>query len=78
MVIHVAKPMTSWKFCNLMKRGLRMDTKEKFYICQEIVKGNQLNDKHTVTLKKIFEAVLNGSNLISVCSFQCPSFTALQ
>jgi hypothetical protein len=77
MVIHVAKPMISWKFCNLMKRGLRMDTKEKFYICQETVKGKQLNDKHTVTLKKI-EAVLKGSNLINVCLFQCRSFTALQ
>jgi len=29
-----------------------MDTKEKFYICQETVKGNQVNDKHTVNPKK--------------------------
>jgi hypothetical protein len=35
-----------------------MDTKEKFYICQETVKGNQLNDKHTFASKKMFEAVL--------------------
>jgi hypothetical protein len=51
------KPMI-WKFCNLIKRGLRMDTKEKFFICQETVKGNQLNDKHIVTSIIVFEAVL--------------------
>jgi hypothetical protein len=46
------KPIISWKFCNLIKRRLRMDTKEKFYICQETVKGIQLNEKHTVSSKK--------------------------
>jgi hypothetical protein len=51
------KPMIC-KFCNLIKRELSMDTKDKFYICQETVKGNQLNDKHIVTSKKVFEAVL--------------------
>ena len=43
-----------------------MDTKEKFYICQETVKGNQLKDKYTVTSKKVFETVLKGSHLIGV------------
>ena len=55
-----------------------MDTAEKFYICKATVKGNKLNDKHTVTSYKIFEAVLKGNHLTYVCSFQHASSTAVQ
>jgi hypothetical protein len=31
------------------KKGIHIDKTEKFYICKEKIKGNQLKDKHTVT-----------------------------
>jgi hypothetical protein len=31
------------------KKGIHIDKTEKFYICKETIKGNQLKDKHTVT-----------------------------
>ena len=31
------------------KKGIHIDKTEKFYICKETIRGNQLNDKHTVT-----------------------------
>ena len=30
----------------------------KFYIDKETANGNQLNDKHTITLNRIFESIL--------------------
>lgn len=32
---------------------------EKFFIYKETKKGNQLNDKHTISHNKIFEIILN-------------------
>jgi hypothetical protein len=37
MVIHLEKPMISWKFCNLIKRGLRMDTKGGYASLQTLL-----------------------------------------
>jgi hypothetical protein len=33
---------------------------EKFYICKETIKGNNLKDKHAFTRKKVREAILKG------------------
>jgi len=36
-----------------------MDTMEKFFMYKETKKGNQLNDRHTISHDKIFEIILN-------------------
>jgi endo-alpha-1,4-polygalactosaminidase (GH114 family) len=49
------------------RKGKYMDTVEKFYIYKETQKNNQINDKNTVKLNAIFEAMLghytNGENI---------------
>jgi len=35
-------------------------TVEKFYINKETPNGNQPNDKHTITMNRIFESILGG------------------
>jgi hypothetical protein len=39
----------------IQKKGLHMNTVEKFYIHKEAAKDNHLNDEHTVTNNIIFD-----------------------
>jgi len=39
-------------------KGRYLDTVEKIYMWKEAMKGNQLNDEHTVMFNKILDTVL--------------------
>jgi hypothetical protein len=55
------------------KKGICMDTTEKVYIYRGRERGNQLNDKYTVSPNKIFEAVLRRESHLTISSVQPPS-----
>ena len=39
------------------KKGIRLDTMEKFYIYSEATTDSQLNDKHNICSNKTFEII---------------------
>jgi hypothetical protein len=59
-------------------KGRHLDTVEKIYMWKEAMKGNQLNDEHTVMFNKIFGTVLKRGQLTELSLYETVHWVMLR